>query len=43
MHSAASSASLWLGVVLNLTEEQFCEVQKTDYAVAYARTVAGVH
>lgn len=43
MHSAASSASLWLAVVANLTEEQYCQVLRTDYAVAYARTVAGVH
>jgi PAP2 superfamily len=43
MHSAASSASLWLAVVLNLNEAQYCEVKKVDYAIAYARTVAGVH
>jgi len=43
MHSAASSASLWLALVLNLTEEQYCEVRKVDYAISYARTVAGVH
>jgi hypothetical protein len=43
MHSAASSASLWLAVVMNLTDAQFCEVKRVDYAVAYARTVAGVH
>lgn len=41
MHSAASSASLWLAVVANLTDEQYCQVLRTDYAVAYARTVAG--
>jgi membrane-associated phospholipid phosphatase len=43
MHSAASSASLWLSVVLNLKEDQYCEALRVDYAVAYARTVAGVH
>lgn len=43
MHSAASSASLWLPVVMNLTEAQICEVKRVDYAVAYARVVAGVH
>jgi hypothetical protein len=43
MHSAASSASLWLALVLNLTKEQYCEVRKVDYAISYARTVAGVH
>jgi len=43
MHSAASSASLWFAVVANLTEAQYCEVLRTDFAVAYARTCAGVH
>jgi len=43
MHSAASQASLWLSVVLNLTDEQLEQAQKVDYAVAMARTVAGVH
>ena len=43
MHSAASSASLWLAVVADLTPEQYCQVLRTDFAVAYARTVAGVH
>lgn len=43
MHSASSSASLWLNVVANLTDEQKCEIRKLDYAIAFARTVAGVH
>mmetsp|Transcript_11527 Transcript_11527/g.17620 ORF Transcript_11527/g.17620 Transcript_11527/m.17620 type:complete len:116 (+) Transcript_11527:327-674(+) len=43
MHSAASSSSLWLAVVMNLTEEQWCQAKLLDYGVAYARTVAGVH
>ena len=43
MHSAASAASLWMPVVMQLTPEQYCQVQLTDYAIAYARTVAGVH
>ena len=43
MHSAGSAASLWLAVVLELDEKQWCEVKLTDYAVSYARTVAGVH
>merc|ERR1719491_2478680 len=43
MHSAASNISFWLRVVMNLTPEQYCEAKKVDYAVAYARTVAGVH
>jgi len=43
MHSAASNISFWLQVIMNLTPEQLCEAKKVDYAVAYARTVAGVH
>ena len=43
MHSAASSASLWMPVLMNLTPEQECQARLMDYAVAYARTVAGVH
>lgn len=34
---------MWLAVVCNLTKEQIEEAKKTDYAVAYARTIAGVH
>lgn len=43
MHSAASSLSLWLPVISKLTEEQYCQVLRTDWAVSYARTIAGVH
>lgn len=43
MHSAASAGSLWIPVVMDLTPEQLCEVKAVDYAVSYARTVAGVH
>ena len=43
MHSAASSSSFWMSVVLDLTDEQYCQALLTDYAVSYARTVAGVH
>lgn len=43
MHSAASAASFWLDVVLDLTEEQLCEARKLDFAIAQARSVAGVH
>jgi len=43
MHSAASQTSFWMSVVLDLTPEQLCEARKVDWAVAYARTVAGVH
>lgn len=43
MHSAASNISYWLRIVMNLTPRQLCEAKKVDYAVAYARTIAGVH
>jgi hypothetical protein len=43
MHSAASSASFWMAVMLNLTPEQHCEALRVDYATAFARTCAGVH
>ncbi|KAI2491159.1 hypothetical protein MHU86_23417 [Fragilaria crotonensis] len=43
MHSASSSASLWMSVVMDLSPQQYCQVLKTDYAISFARTVAGVH
>ena len=43
MHSASSASSLWLAVVAELTPEQYCQALRTDYAVSFARTVAGVH
>lgn len=43
MHSAASAASLWLATVADLTDQQYCQVLLTDYAIAFARSVAGVH
>jgi len=43
MHSAASNISFWLQVIMNLTPRQLCEAKKVDYAVAFARTIAGVH
>jgi len=43
MHSAASSASFWLSIIYKLTPEQLCQARLVDYAVSYARTVAGVH
>ena len=43
MHSAASSASFWIAVVLDLTDDQLCEALRTDYFTAFARSVAGVH
>ena len=43
MHAAASAASLWMAVVMDLTHEQWCEIKAMDYAIGYARTVAGVH
>mmetsp|Transcript_9384 Transcript_9384/g.10711 ORF Transcript_9384/g.10711 Transcript_9384/m.10711 type:complete len:385 (+) Transcript_9384:97-1251(+) len=43
MHSAASNISFWIQIVMRLTPNQLCEAKKVDYAVAYARTIAGVH
>lgn len=43
MHSAASSGSYWLSIMFKLTNEQKCEAKKLDYAIAYGRTIAGVH
>ena len=43
MHSAASCASLYLGVLLDLTPEQLEETKKVDWAVAKFRSLAGVH
>lgn len=43
MHSAASSASLWLAIVADLTPEQKCQARLVDWVVSYARTIAGVH
>lgn len=43
MHAASSAASLWLAVVMDLTPSQHCRTKQLDYAIAYARTIAGVH
>ena len=43
MHAAASVCSFWLPAIAKITPEQYCEALRVDYAVAYARTVAGVH
>jgi len=43
MHSAASSASFWMAVILDMTPEQYCEALRVDYAVSFARSCAGVH
>lgn len=43
MHSAGSNMSFWIQVVMNLTPRQLCEAKKVDFAVSFARTVAGVH
>ena len=43
MHSAASSASLYLAVLLDLIPEQIAETRKLDYAVASFRSLASVH
>ena len=43
MHSAGSTVSFWLPAIAKITPEQHCEALRVDYAVAYARTIAGVH
>lgn len=43
MHSAASSASLYMAVLMDLSPEQIAEAQKMDFAVATFRSAAGVH
>jgi hypothetical protein len=43
MHSAASSSSLYLAVVMDLSPEQIAEARRLDYAVATSRSLAGVH
>lgn len=43
MHSAGSTCSYWMPVVAYVTPDQYCEALRLDYAVSYARTVAGVH
>lgn len=43
MHAASTSLSFWLSIVLDLNEAQMCQARLTDYAISYARTVAGVH
>lgn len=43
MHSAGSTCSLWVPALYKITAEQYTELVLTDFAVAYARTVAGVH
>jgi hypothetical protein len=43
MHSAGSTCSLWLACLYDLTPDQYCEALHVDYAVAFGRTVAGVH
>jgi len=43
MHSAGSTCSLWLPALYEITDEQYCEALRVDFAVSYGRTVAGVH
>ena len=45
VYANESLTSLFLPyiVILDLTEEQYCEALRVDYAVAFARTCAGVH
>ena len=43
MHSAGSTCSLWVPAMYDLNPDQYLEALRTDYGVAFARTVAGVH
>eukprot|EP00534_Pseudo-nitzschia_fraudulenta_P004077 CAMPEP_0201134144 /NCGR_PEP_ID=MMETSP0850-20130426/50785_1 /ASSEMBLY_ACC=CAM_ASM_000622 /TAXON_ID=183588 /ORGANISM="Pseudo-nitzschia fraudulenta, Strain WWA7" /LENGTH=319 /DNA_ID=CAMNT_0047404961 /DNA_START=26 /DNA_END=985 /DNA_ORIENTATION=- len=43
MHSAGSTCSYWLPAICKVTPAQYCEALRVDYAVAYGRTIAGVH
>jgi hypothetical protein len=43
MHSAASSSSLYMAVVMDLSPQQIAEARRMDYAVATFRSAAGVH
>lgn len=43
MHSAASCASTYLGVVMDLSPAQLAEARRLDWAVATSRSLAGVH
>lgn len=43
MHGANGGTNLWMAVVLNLNDIQLCQVRLTDFAVGFARIVAGVH
>merc|ERR1712183_465140 len=42
-HSAGSTMSIWLPAIAALTDDQYCEALRVDFAVSYGRTVAGVH
>jgi len=43
MHSGAGNLSFWLQIVMNLTPRQLCEAKRVDYAVGFAKVVAGVN
>jgi len=43
MHSAGSTCSLWVPTLYDISPDQYLEALRTDYGVAFARTVAGVH
>lgn len=43
MHSAASAISLWLPLLTKMSPQQYCQTLLMDHAVAFGRTVAGVH
>ena len=43
MHSAASSAALWVAVMMDLSRAQLADARRLDWAVSRFRTLAGVH
>lgn len=43
MHSAGSTCSLWIPTLYDISDDQYLQTLRMDYAVAYARTIAGVH
>mmetsp|Transcript_18752 Transcript_18752/g.27793 ORF Transcript_18752/g.27793 Transcript_18752/m.27793 type:complete len:506 (-) Transcript_18752:315-1832(-) len=43
MHSSGSTCSMWLPIIFDLTPEQLYNAKVVDYAVAQARSAAGVH
>lgn len=43
MHSAGSTCSIWFPALYNIKAEDYNQLLRMDYGVAFARTIAGVH